>query len=411
MSQTMGFRKINIHLQKAASAIKNLFSEVYEPKIFMYDFSCEEKTDVTGLKSKSVLSTYNVDYFWIELNNDFRISLFYKDFDASSGNIHVLPGILQIWKKDVEIPEKTLDEMEKTHIGTSPFREEDWSPLLIREFNFLWSFYLSEMEGILRKHLAPVVFLKDVSHDPENTCMSVENYQNFFSNDYSSSSGRGKYSQYAHWKNHKQPKNDGFFYTLSYTWKDKNDLWWTRYGDIQFWSHEVMQSNGRNTTHEWSADEGWALGYPVTNERQKFYLRTVAPGMNIYKDDQKDVDAVFEDYCDQVKNYSEPHGIQIKSAEIWFSELSSLLESVQPFAEEDLGEAVEILQNEFVSDLLSFACNRGCMTIEKANQIHGFMCDAFGGSIDNWKPLTELNDRLNEKLGLTEDVFETYGEE
>jgi len=149
----------------------------------------------------------------------------------------------------------------------------------------------------------------------------------------------------------------------------------------------------------------------VTNERQKFYLRTVAPGMNIYKDDQKHVDAVFEDYCDQVKNYSEPHGIQIKSAEIWFSELSSLLESVQPFAEEDLGEAVEILQNEFVSDLLSFACNRGCMTIEKANQIHGFMCDAFGGSIDNWKPLTELNDRLNEKLGLTEDVFETYGEE
>lgn len=113
----------------------------------------------------------------------------------------------------------------------------------------------------------------------------------------------------------------------------------------------------------------------------------------------------------QVKSYSEPHGIQIKSAEIWFSELSSLLESVQPFAEEDLCEAIEIQQNEFLSDLLSFACNRGCMTLEKANQIYGFMCDALGGSIESSKPLAELNDRLFEKLGLTEDVFEAYGAE
>lgn len=30
---------------------------------------------------------------------EYKIALFYKDFDASSGNLHVLPGPIQVWKK------------------------------------------------------------------------------------------------------------------------------------------------------------------------------------------------------------------------------------------------------------------------------------------------------------------------
>lgn len=46
-----------------------------------------------------------LNYYWIEFDIKelesiikYKISLFYKDFDSNTGNIHVLPGALQCWK-------------------------------------------------------------------------------------------------------------------------------------------------------------------------------------------------------------------------------------------------------------------------------------------------------------------------
>ena len=43
-----------------------------------------------------------IDYFFArfksEGDKEYIISLFYKDFDGNTGNIHVLPGIVQLWK-------------------------------------------------------------------------------------------------------------------------------------------------------------------------------------------------------------------------------------------------------------------------------------------------------------------------
>ena len=43
-----------------------------------------------------------IDYFFARFKSkgdkEYIISLFYKDFDGNTGNIHVLPGIVQLWK-------------------------------------------------------------------------------------------------------------------------------------------------------------------------------------------------------------------------------------------------------------------------------------------------------------------------
>ena len=44
-----------------------------------------------------------LNYYWCEYqieNEQFKITMFYKDFDCGSGNIHVLPGAIQVWKKN-----------------------------------------------------------------------------------------------------------------------------------------------------------------------------------------------------------------------------------------------------------------------------------------------------------------------
>lgn len=47
-------------------------------------------------------SESSLDYYWAEFkygDTQYKVSMFYKDFDTSTGNIHVLPGAVQIWKK------------------------------------------------------------------------------------------------------------------------------------------------------------------------------------------------------------------------------------------------------------------------------------------------------------------------
>ncbi len=43
-----------------------------------------------------------IAYYWAEFKkdgNDYRLTMFFKDFDHGTGNIHVLPGLFQLWIK------------------------------------------------------------------------------------------------------------------------------------------------------------------------------------------------------------------------------------------------------------------------------------------------------------------------
>lgn len=44
-----------------------------------------------------------LEYYWVEFmynGKEFVVSLFYRDFDLENGDIHVIPGALQVWEKE-----------------------------------------------------------------------------------------------------------------------------------------------------------------------------------------------------------------------------------------------------------------------------------------------------------------------
>lgn len=105
----------------------------------------------SGFKETKDFSNKYLDYFWAEFNmgenqdkKTYKIAMFFKDFDHQTGNIHVLPGMLQFWEK-VDYSEssekynyfvvekgKTSEENSQLpytgHSGGRIFCEEGWVP-------------------------------------------------------------------------------------------------------------------------------------------------------------------------------------------------------------------------------------------------------------------------------------------
>lgn len=88
-----------------------------------------------------------LNYYWAEYTKgdiSYRITMFFKDFDHGSGNIHVSPGGIQIWKRmhkceclENGFCESELKECKKdkngqviySMIGGEPYCEYGWQPL------------------------------------------------------------------------------------------------------------------------------------------------------------------------------------------------------------------------------------------------------------------------------------------
>lgn len=63
-------------------------------------------------------------YYWFEFKineNEYRITMYVKDFDEGSGNIHVLPGMIQIWIKSKCIQESNKDISIKQNSTTKTY--------------------------------------------------------------------------------------------------------------------------------------------------------------------------------------------------------------------------------------------------------------------------------------------------
>lgn len=94
-------------------------------------------------------------YYWAEFtycNEKYKIAMFYKDFDHGSGNIHVLPGMVEIFKrgKNQNIPrvyEGIVQDPQgcpKSYkaLGGKPFSEEEWIPTSSgssRDIRMVWN--------------------------------------------------------------------------------------------------------------------------------------------------------------------------------------------------------------------------------------------------------------------------------
>ena len=82
----------------------------------LYDKEIKHIHDLNSLEDSGKTG---IEYYWIVFNSSpelfdkncktdigdipmktYKIAMFYKDFDHSSGNLHVLPGAMQVWERE-----------------------------------------------------------------------------------------------------------------------------------------------------------------------------------------------------------------------------------------------------------------------------------------------------------------------
>ena len=147
-------KKMTVYLRTFTAGLdKSLFLDV---KCFQLIFSEEgraheiEEADPEEMK---VPKDY-IAYYWTEFlyrEKKYRFTLFFKDFDHNTGNIHVLPGMFQFFRKmekgDKEwfavYKDKTSEILGKRgsgfekpycgHGGGRTYIEEGWEPCVVNE--------------------------------------------------------------------------------------------------------------------------------------------------------------------------------------------------------------------------------------------------------------------------------------
>ena len=120
------------------------------------DDSCEGKQVLLTEKDEHVCSPDYLEYYWVEFMHNGKecvVSLFHRDFDGQSGNIHVMPGVLQVWEKAYDKDKKNPFEKDK---GTITFPQSIrssagetvylWNPLIdydkFSPKQFIWTQYV-----------------------------------------------------------------------------------------------------------------------------------------------------------------------------------------------------------------------------------------------------------------------------
>lgn len=124
--------------------IKGLSENIYNKKYKVGYFTI--KGDELEVVEWEKEHHHYLNYYWCEYQKGdgmYRITMFYKDFDSGSGNIHVLPGAIQLWErmkgcedKKLSFCEKELRQCNRDKYGNlnykmkggSPYCEYEWKP-------------------------------------------------------------------------------------------------------------------------------------------------------------------------------------------------------------------------------------------------------------------------------------------
>ncbi len=189
------------------------------------------KDDVnTGEPSERYL-----DYYLIEFEYSgtmYKISMFYKDFDMRTGNVHVLPGAIQIWRKVKCNCEYMCDELIHTNMDLiRPYIEYGWSPMCYKPI--LWN-----MDNEVHTKLIGEIYSKirtgcyDKPVESEKVCLEGAKEEQYiysssfyapiignFNKPLPSSEERtmcGHYMKYSllRWKDEKDKDGNKYMYTL-----------------------------------------------------------------------------------------------------------------------------------------------------------------------------------------------------
>lgn len=229
-----------------------------------------------------------IDYYWVEFEDNgqkLKISAFYKDFDTKTGNIHVIQGKLQLWKKcDGETSHNIL----KLHCqGCVPLRE--------KMLNGFWCGF-NEMDTskfLMKYSINDFDYNKaNVKYDNLNVSMSsflvesmrkVTQKQCFkhignteFDFNWRISNGVKKSRHYPllKWwlygtidegakkvdtrKRHLLVMDHKIFF-------DNNDNLYFKYGEIQI----LLIEAGADSPNIYNKEDGWKLFYPFINDKKE----------------------------------------------------------------------------------------------------------------------------------------------
>lgn len=102
-----------------------LQNDTGEPRIIPKNYTC---------------SSEYLEYFWVEFKyagKNYVVSLFYRDFDCERGDIHVMPGVLQVWEKtpyiegeEYKFPSGSQIEAYTQTVNVSNSKKIVWEPLI-----------------------------------------------------------------------------------------------------------------------------------------------------------------------------------------------------------------------------------------------------------------------------------------
>lgn len=130
-----------------------------------YYLECDdEKCEASLIEIKDLLKQEQnkndiLNYYWSEYEKDseqYRLCMFFKDFDYSSGNLHVLPGMVQLWKRcnyakeECFVSGKKKKITEKYCSGGQSYCEGGWRPCgyndntYTRDIRIIWGISIAE---------------------------------------------------------------------------------------------------------------------------------------------------------------------------------------------------------------------------------------------------------------------------
>lgn len=197
----------------------------------------EEKT-----KKISYMNYYGAEYK--KNNMAYRITMYYKDFDHGSGNIHVLPGAIQVWKK-VNCKHSTYKgfckkELKKSGSNKSvrynmyggiPYCEFDWQPLL--DDVIYWE------KGNLNNIIAKI-------KDENYKCISRNINSNTFYKDVIGYASKGRKGHYMRYSLLRFTENELFYKTVFC----ENEGFFTLYDGIKVGFLCKTNCDDKNTKNE-----------------------------------------------------------------------------------------------------------------------------------------------------------------
>ena len=265
---------------------------------YYFDFdSCKNEELNSGNMEKEKSENRWINYYWIETKikeKEYKISLFYKNIDLSSGNVHVIPGAIQFWQKDT-IGEKsgyrncTLYDLKKIQIHTStPYEENDWIPILAE------AFFPCQMQigKIIDKFFAAIekneLYSLTYPQPEFNNCFPVKMFDDVANNlvkalkndEYIRNKGKSikirkysvskKYSLQS-WIEIAAEKEQwlSLYETRIYKVNEKYEIY-AKYGKAQFWNDIIRHGKNPKGPNEYKNGE-WIFYYPEKVNTQKAF--------------------------------------------------------------------------------------------------------------------------------------------